>query len=126
MGTLLKPCLAVYGENYDDSTWFADSPVAQVSTITCPVSVYFSTADVLVPINQVGARWVQPFEKSQFPDGFTMDPEKLMPSREGRLRLLDVLPKSAYEIFNLAVPRRNVAAQRARQPRTIPQRASCR
>ena len=105
VGTLLKPCLTVYGENYDDPTWFADSPVAHVSTITCPVSVYFSTADVLVPINQVGARWVQPFAKPQFPDGFTMDPEKLMASREGRLRLVDVLPNDAYEVFNLTVPR---------------------
>jgi hypothetical protein len=104
VGSLLKPCLSVYGENYDDSAWFAASPIAQVSTITCPVSVYFSTADMLVPMNQVGARWVQPFEKSQFPDGFTMDPEKLITSREGRLRLLDVLPASAYELFNLAVP----------------------
>ena len=99
-----SPAWRVYGANYDDPTWFADSPIAQVPTITCPVSVYFSTADVLVPINQVGARWVQPFEKSQFPDGFTMDPEKLMASREGRLRLVDVLPEAAYEVFNLAVP----------------------
>jgi hypothetical protein len=104
VGTLLKPCLKVYGENYDDPSWFADSPVAHVSTITCPVSVYFSTADVLVPMNQVGAKWVQPFEKSQFPNGFTMDPEKLMKSREGHQRLLDVLPESAYEVFRLAVP----------------------
>jgi hypothetical protein len=104
VGTLLKPSLPVYGENYDDATWFADSPVAHISTITCPVSVYFSTADVLVPINQVGAKWVQPFEKSQFPDGFTMDPDKLVASREGRLRLLDALPESAYEVFRLAVP----------------------
>jgi hypothetical protein len=104
VGTLLKPCLKVYGENSEDSSWFADSPVAHVSTITCPVSVYFSTADVLVPMNQVAAKWVQPFEKSQFPDGFTMDPEKLMESREGRQRLLDVLPESAYEVFRLAVP----------------------
>jgi hypothetical protein len=89
----------------DDPTWFADSPVAQVPTITCPVSVYFSTADVLVPINQVGARWVQPFTDSEFPDGFTMDPEKLMSSREGRLRLVDVLPESAYQVYNLTVPR---------------------
>jgi hypothetical protein len=105
VGTLLKPCLTVYGEQFDDPTWFADSPVAQVPTITCPVSVYFSTADVLVPINQVGARWVQPFTDSEFPDGFTMDPEKLMSSREGRLRLVDVLPESAYQVYNLTVPR---------------------
>lgn len=104
VGTMLKPCLTVYGENFDDVTWFANSPVALVTTITCPVSVYFSTADVLVPINQVSAKWVQPFEKAQFPDGFTMDPEKLAESRQGRLRLLDVLPESAYEVFPLTVP----------------------
>ena len=104
VGTLLKPCLSVYGENYDDPRWIAASPVAHVSTITCPVSVYFSTADMLVPINQVGAQWVQAFDKSKFPDGFTMDQETLTASREGRLRLVDVLPESAYEIFKLAVP----------------------
>ena len=104
VGTMLKACLAVYGENFDDPAWFADSPIAQVPTITCPISVYFSTADVLVPINQVGARWIQPFAKSQFPEGFTMDPEKLMRSREGRLRLMDVLPEGTYEVFPLAVP----------------------
>jgi hypothetical protein len=104
VGAMLKQCLSVYGTNYDDPSWFADSPVAHVPTITCPVSVYFSTADVLVPINQVGARWVQPFEKSQFPDGFTMDPEKLVGNREGRLTLMDVLPAGGYEVFILTVP----------------------
>ena len=104
VGNMLKPCRTVFGEQYDDATWFADSPVAQVPAITCPVSVYFSTADVLVPINQVGARWVQPFDKAQFPDGFTMDPEQLMTSREGRLRLEDVLPAGDFQFFNLAVP----------------------
>ena len=59
----------MYGGEYDDPTWFADSPIAQVPTITCPVSVYWSTADMLVPINQVGNAWVQPFDKSKFPKG---------------------------------------------------------
>jgi len=104
VGTMLKQCLTVYGGDYDDPTWFADSPIAHVPSITCPVSAYWSTADVLVPINQIGARWVQPFEKSQFPDGFTMDPEKLMASRNGRLSLVDVLPAGDYEVFNLTVP----------------------
>jgi len=104
VGTMLKACQDVYGKQYDDSTWFAESPIAQVSTITCPVSVYWSTADVLVPINQIGADWVQAFDASQFPTGFTMDPAKLMESRDGRLRLMDVLAKSDYEIFRLDVP----------------------
>jgi len=104
VGPALKPYLTVYGSHYDDPSWFADSPIAHVPTITCPVSVCFSIADVLVPINQVGARWVQPFEKSQFPEGFTMDPEKLIGNREGRLTLVDVLPADGYEVFNLTVP----------------------
>ena len=75
--------------HYDDENWFAHSPVAHVPTITCPVSVYWTTADMLVPMNQVGAVWVQPFDKSKFPDGFTMEPVKLLSSREGRLTLMD-------------------------------------
>jgi len=63
-----------------------------------------TSGGVLVPINQIGTKWVQPFDKSQFPDGFTMEPEKLMGSREGRLRLVDVLPPDAYEVFNVTVP----------------------
>jgi hypothetical protein len=118
VGTLLKPCLNVYGGDFNGPDWFAESPLAVVSTITCPVSVYFSTADVLVPINQVGARWVQPFDSSQFPERFTMEPDKLMTGREGRLRLLDVLPEEAYEVFTLPVPagtsRHNILGQPAR------------
>jgi hypothetical protein len=105
VGSMLKSSLTVYGADHDDPTWFAASPVAHALTITGPVSVYFSTADVLVPVNQVGARFVQPFDVAQFPAGFTMDAEKLMVSRQGRLRLLDVLPDEAYEIFNLTIPK---------------------
>jgi hypothetical protein len=80
VGTLLKPCLTVYGEQFDDPTWFADSPVAQVPTITCPVSVYFSTADVLVPINMP--------TRNAFLDRVTMvqvDPAQLTASKLERL-----------------------------------------
>src|SRR5262249_42059405 len=80
VGTMLNQCVSIYGSDFDDQPWFADSPIAHVATITCPVSVYWSTADVLVPINQIGERWVQPFAKSKFPDGFSMDPVDLMSS----------------------------------------------
>ena len=56
VGTMLDACRTVYGTHYDDETWFAHSPIAHVPTITCPVSVYWTTADMLVPMNQVGAR----------------------------------------------------------------------
>ena len=104
VGSMLTPVTKVYGGEFGDATWFASSPVSQVSTITCPVSVYWSTADVLVPIDQVGAKWVQPLPADDFPEGFTMSPEKLVASPEGRLTLIEALPKEDYEIFSITVP----------------------
>ncbi len=101
---LIEPCLKVYGEDTDDQTWFRHSPLAHLSMITCPVSTFWTTADVLVPMNQIGERWVQPFDAKQFPDGLTMDPAKLAKSKEGRLRLVDVLPDTAYEVFVVPMP----------------------
>ena len=83
---------AVYGDNTDDAIWFRNCPLAQLDTITCPVLVYWSTADMLVPIDQVGKSWVRPFDAQAFPPGFTQDPEKLSATPDGRLRALDVLP----------------------------------
>ena len=34
-----------------------------------------------------------------------MDPAELMDSREGRLTLVDALPASEYEVFNISVPK---------------------
>ena len=100
----IEPCLKVYGDDMNDQTWFRHSPLAHVSTITCPVSTFWTTADVLVPMNQIGDRWVQPFDARQFPDGLTMNPAKLTTSQEGRLRLTDVLPEQAYEVFVVSIP----------------------
>ena len=116
VGTMLGACRTVYGTHYDDENWFAHSPIAHIPTITCPVSVYWTTADMLVPMNQVGARWSQPFDKSKFPEGFTMDPAELMSSREGRLTLVDVLAEGDYEVFNMNVPDGNSAPQRPGKP----------
>lgn len=105
VGKMLEAATQVYGDDYGDATWFAHSPVAHVPTITCPVSVTWTTADVLVPIDQVGKKWVRPFDPKAFPAGFTMDPEKLLDTKEGRTRLLDVLPASEYELFEIEVPK---------------------
>lgn len=104
VGTMLAAAPKVYGDDYGDPTWFAHSPVAHVPTITCPVQVNWTTADVLVPIDQVGAKWVKPFDAKAFPKGFTMDPTKLTGTKHGQTRLLDVLPEADYELFELPVP----------------------
>ena len=104
VGMLLKGSLDVYGPDYDDATWFAASPVAHVSTITAPVSVCWSTADILVPVNQIGQKWVQPFDPAQFPPGYAMDPKALVQGPNARLTLLDALPETEFEVFTIPVP----------------------
>ncbi len=104
VGTMLKPTVEVHGGDFDDETWFASSPVAHVSTITCPVSVYWSTADVLVPIDQVGKQWVRGLETGKFPEGFSQEVATLMKSKQGQLTLVEALPKDDYEIFTVEIP----------------------
>jgi hypothetical protein len=59
---------------------------------------------VLVPMQQIGDRWVRPFDPKEFPEGFTMDPARLTGTREGGLRLTDVLADEEYEVFTVPVP----------------------
>jgi len=102
--TLLLGAKQLYGTEYGDLLWFRHSPLCHLSTITCPVSALWSTADVLVPMQQIGDRWVRPFDPKEFPEGFTMDPARLTATREGRLRLTDVLADEEYEVFTVPVP----------------------
>lgn len=98
---IARQAAEVYGANTDAIAWFNHSPLAHLDTITCPVSVYFSTADMLVPIDQVGSKWIRAFDPSAFPDGFTMDRQKLTTTAEGRRQLAEVLGEDAFELFLL-------------------------
>lgn len=105
VGTMLKPAVEVHGDNFDDETWFASSPVSQSPTITCPVSVFWTTADVLVPIDQVGKQWVRGIESEKFPGGFTQEIDQLMQGEMGRKTFIETLPKEEVEIFTFDVPK---------------------
>lgn len=96
---IVKQALGVFGTDTNSSVYFANSPLAHLPTVTCPVSVYWSTADMLVPIDQVGSQWIRPFDPQAFPQGFTMDREKLTTLAEGHKRLTDVLKELDYELF---------------------------
>ncbi len=92
----------VYGDDTDDPIWFRNGPLSHFDTITCPVLVTWTTADMLVPIDQVSPDWVRPFDAAAFPPGFTMDPEKLCRTPEGRRRALEVLSAADYELFTMS------------------------
>ena len=99
---IAEQALTVYGNNTDDPVWFRHSPLSQLDTITAPVLAYWSTADMLVPIDQIGKAWIRPFDPAAYPDGFSMDPDKLTTTPEGRRRALDDLADGDYELFVLS------------------------
>jgi hypothetical protein len=120
---IVKQALGIYGADTNGEPYFRNSPLAHLATVTCPVSVYWTTADMLVPIDQVGARWVRPFDAQTFPAGFTFDPAKLMTTPAGRMRVFDVLKESEYELFVLSektVIERLTEAQSSKQPVELP------
>ncbi len=114
---IVKQSLGVYGDDTNSAAYFANSPLAHLPTVTCPVSAYWSTADMLVPIDQVGTQWIHPFDAQTYPTGFTMDREKLTTSADGRKRLTDVLKDSDYELF--VVPEATITRQLAEFPKSM-------
>jgi hypothetical protein len=84
--------------------FFELSPVRLIDGITAPVLAAFTTADMLVPIDQVSEEFIRPFIKAEFPEGFTQDLLDLLDKPEQHIRLLDVLDSDQREIFVTAVP----------------------
>ncbi|MBC7816625.1 MAG: acetylxylan esterase [Planctomycetaceae bacterium] len=120
---IVKQGLGVYGDDTSGETYFRNSPLAHLETITCPVSVYWTTADMLVPIDQVGPKWVRPFDAKKFPAEFTFDPTKLTTSPAGRMRVVEVLKETDYELFELSeetVKQRLAQTQSSKQPAELP------
>ncbi len=102
VATIAQQAAPVYGDNTDEPIYYQHSPLSQLDTITCPVIAFWSTADMLVPIDQIGKQWVRPFDPQAFPTGFTMDPEQLCATPAGRQRAMDVLSAPEYELFVLS------------------------
>lgn len=91
-----------FGDDVSTSTWFDHSPVAHVERITCPVAAFFSTADFLVPIEQVGSGLAAP-TLAALPPGVVMSASALTPAPHAGIRLLDVLADAA-EVQLVPVP----------------------
>lgn len=95
---------ALYGMPTDSQTYLATSPLAHLDTITAPTLAVFSTADMLVPVDQVSADLVQPIDRKLFPDGFSLAMAERFPGVDGRRTLLTALPPARYERFTIKAP----------------------
>jgi hypothetical protein len=95
---------ALLGPDYASRTWLNASPVVRMQEITCPTLITVSTADMLVPINQYSNALVRPFPPAAFPEGFTLDMDRLLDRPEARLKLLDAVPADEIEVFTVPTP----------------------
>jgi hypothetical protein len=91
-----------YGTDVSASGWFDHSPVAHLDRITGPVATCFSTADFLVPIEQVGAT-VAAGTLADLPNGVVMAAGDLTDEPRAAVRLLEALGEAA-ELRVVAVP----------------------
>jgi len=89
--------------NRQAANFIRNAPVGVVDLITCPVSAEFSTADTLVPINQVDARYARPTPPS-FPEGFSFDMDKLVKHPAARLTLLQALKDRSVAVLRVRLP----------------------
>ncbi|KPM50613.1 hypothetical protein ACG83_39435 [Frankia sp. R43] len=91
-----------YGMDVGAPAWWQHSPVAHVDRITCPVAATFSTADFLVPLEQVGTAFADE-GTAHAPKGVVRAPADLTDASGAAVRLLDVLGDSA-DVRILPVP----------------------
>lgn len=86
--------IPAFGGDVSAPAWFDHSPIAHLERITCPVAAFFSTADFLVPIEQVGSQ-LAAATLAALPDGVTMAADDLTSEPRASLRLVDVLGDAA-------------------------------
>jgi hypothetical protein len=104
VGVIAEQTKALYGMPFDSPTLLAVSPLAHLDTITAPTLATFSTADILVPIDQVGADLARPFDAKLLPEGFRTAMTDRFLGVKGKRTLLTALPKDRYELFVLPLP----------------------
>jgi dienelactone hydrolase len=97
----LEALLGPWDANADN--WHRACPLAVWPLITCPVLLAYSTADVLVPMQQLDARWVQAADLSEFPAGYSFDFEVVLPKLSGASSLAEVIDTEAAETFVVRV-----------------------
>ncbi len=104
VGPIADQSRSTYGVPFDHPTYLAVSPLAHLDTLTVPTLMTFSTADMLVPIEQVGRSVVRHHDPGAFPDGFRSDITARFPGVGGKRTLLEVLSPRTSKLFVLPAP----------------------
>lgn len=94
----------VFGNDLASPTYYVVSPIAYLNRITCPTMVLASTGDMLVPLEQMTSKYVQPIDGRLFPEGYVRDFDMLAPSEATRHRFDELLAEDSYEWFVMERP----------------------
>ena len=101
VAAVVQQATQVLGSDFGSDLWWQHSPIGRLPWITAPVSLVMSSADLLVPIGQVGEEFVDGYDAAAFPPSLQLDPKVLMGS--DRPRLLDLLPAENVEVHHVSV-----------------------
>ena len=95
---------SVYGEDLGSPSYLYLSPVHYTVRITCPVVLCASTADMLVPMQQISSVHAIAPDPNAFPEGFRMELAPLAKAPGSAVPFLDVLPKEQRAVFVKRIP----------------------
>ncbi|MCX6361695.1 MAG: hypothetical protein NT029_17965 [Armatimonadetes bacterium] len=98
VGSIIDQMKPLYGMPFDGKEALGYSPLAHLDTITAPILPVFTTADMLVPIDQVGAEYVQPVDAAQFPAGYSFAMTERIAAHKGARTLLAALPEGVRQV----------------------------
>lgn len=98
VGSIIDQMKPLYGMPFEGKEALGYSPLAHLDTITAPILPIFTTADMLVPIDQVGAEYVQPVDAAQFPAGYSSAMTERIAAHRGARTLLAALPEGARQV----------------------------
>jgi hypothetical protein len=102
MRGLVAAWTLLFGPDFDQPAWREHSPVGQLDRITCPVAAFFTTVDILVPVDQV-ARDLAAAVRRDRPGGLEFAAELLTDAAFPQVRLLDALGDRA-DLHVVSVP----------------------
>jgi hypothetical protein len=103
------------GGKPDTQGWGPFSPTFQTKLMTFPTVITYSTADALVPINQLYGELVQKPTPHLWPRGYSFELPKFVPDKSERLLFLNALGRDDYSLKKVKIPRDSPTTQRKRE-----------
>jgi len=100
------------GGRPDAQSWRPFSPVFHTKLMTSPTLITYSTADALVPINQLCRDLVQNPPPDHWPEGYAFELSKILPDGSERATFLNVLKPVDYSLKVVKIPEDSPTIQR--------------